>query len=108
LGLDLVEDDGDPTRLRVTVAEFRALDSAEDQHVLKVSEGKWASAYGRTFFFPYYGLAGLPGGSAGSSESARELQPGYHYLPTDDLSDRVPLGEVEVRRVEHLPAVSLS
>lgn len=102
VSLELVEDDGDPIRLRLTVAEFRALDSAEDQHVLKVSGGKWASAHGTTFSFPYYGLAELSGGSAGSA--AREVQPGYHYLPTDDLSDRVPLGEVEVRRGDQVHA----
>lgn len=102
VGLDLVEDDGDPIRLRVTVAEFRGLDSAEDEHVLPVSGGKWAGAHGRTFSFPYYRLAGLAGGSAGSA--ARELQPGFHYLPPDDMSDRVPLGEVEVRRGDQVHA----
>jgi sporulation protein YlmC with PRC-barrel domain len=102
VSLDLVEGDGDPIRLRVTVAEFRRLDSAEDEHVLQVSEGKWAAAHGRTFSFPYYRLAGMAGGSAGSA--ARELQPGYHYLPPDDMSDRVPLGEVDVRRGDQVHA----
>ena len=101
VSLDLVEEDGDPMRLRVTVAEFRGLDSAEDEHVLKVSGGKWAAAHGKTFSFPYYRLASLAGGSAGSA--AREVQPGYHYLP-DDISDRVPLGEVDVRRGDEVHA----
>jgi sporulation protein YlmC with PRC-barrel domain len=99
--LDLVEDDGDPIRLRVTAAEFRALDSAEDEHMLKVSGGKWAAAHGKTFSFPYYRMASLAGGSAGSA--SRELQPGYHYLP-EDVSDRVPLGEVDVRRGDQVHA----
>jgi sporulation protein YlmC with PRC-barrel domain len=102
VSLDLVEDDGDPIRLRVTVAEFRGLDSAEDEHVLPVSGGKWAAAHGKTFTFPYYRLAGMAGGSAGSA--ARELQPGPHYVPPDDTSDRVPLGEVEVRRGDQVHA----
>ncbi len=102
VALDLVEDDGDPIRLRVTVAEFHRLDSAEDEHVLQVSGGKWAAAQGRTFSFPYYRLAEMAGGSAGSA--ARELQPGYHYLPPDDMSDRVPLGEVDVRRGDQVHA----
>jgi sporulation protein YlmC with PRC-barrel domain len=102
VALDLVEHDGDPIRLRLTMAEFRGLDSAEDEHVLEVSGGKWASAHGKTFSFPYYRFAGLAGGSAGSA--AREVQPGYHYLPPDDLTDRVPLGEVDVRRGDQVHA----
>jgi sporulation protein YlmC with PRC-barrel domain len=102
VALDLVEDDGDPVRLRITVAEFNGSDPAEDEHVLKVSGGKWAAAHGSTFSFPYYRLSGLAGGSAGSA--AREVQPGYHYEPPDDLSDRVPLGEVEVRRGDQVHA----
>jgi sporulation protein YlmC with PRC-barrel domain len=101
VSLDLVEDDGDPIRLRVTTAEFRALDPAQDEHMLRVSGGKWAAAHGKTFSFPYYRLASLAGGSAGSA--ARELQPGYHNLP-DDISDRVPLGEVDVRRGDQVHA----
>src|SRR6185312_13866337 len=53
VALDVVEEDGDPIRLRLTVAEFRGLDSAADEHVLRISGGKWASAHGRTFSFPY-------------------------------------------------------
>jgi hypothetical protein len=102
VALDLVEDDGDPIRLRVTVAEFRGLDSAEDEHVLPVSGGKWAAAQGKTFSFPYYRLSAMAGGSEGSA--ARELQPGPHYVPPDDFSDRVPLGEVEVRRGDQVHA----
>jgi sporulation protein YlmC with PRC-barrel domain len=101
VSLDLVEDDGDPIRLRLTVAEFRALDSAEDEHMLRVSGGKWAAAHGKTFSFPYYRMAAMAGGSEGGA--ARELQPGYHYLP-DDVSDRVPLGEVDVRRGDQVHA----
>jgi sporulation protein YlmC with PRC-barrel domain len=101
--LELVESEGDPIQLRLTVAEFRRLDSAEDDQVLRVSGGKWAAAHGRTFTFPYYRLASLAGGSAGSA--AREVQPGYHYLSPDDMSDRVPLGEVEVRRGDEVHAV---
>jgi hypothetical protein len=102
VALDLVEDDGDPIRLRVTVAEFRGLDSAEDEHVLKVRGGKWAAAHGRTFSFPYYRLASMAGGSAGTA--AREVQPGLHRMAPDDTSDRVPLGEVEVRRGDQVHA----
>ena len=102
VSLDAVEHDGDPIRLRLTVAEFRGLDSAKDEHVLRVSGGKWASAHGSTFSFPYYRLASLAGGSAGSA--AREVEPGYHYLPPEDMSDRVPLGEVDVRRGDEVHA----
>jgi sporulation protein YlmC with PRC-barrel domain len=101
VALDLVEDDGDPIRLRVTVAQFRGLDPAEDEHVLQVSGGEWAAGEGKTFSFPYYRLAGMAGGSEGSA--AREAQPGTHYMP-DDTSDRVPLGEVEVRRGDQVHA----
>jgi sporulation protein YlmC with PRC-barrel domain len=102
VSFDLVEGDGDPIRLRTTVADFHRLDSAEDEHVLQVSGGKWAAAHGKTFSFPYYRLASLAGGSAGSA--AREVEPGLHYLPPDDMSDRVPLGKVEVRRGDQVHA----
>jgi sporulation protein YlmC with PRC-barrel domain len=101
VALDLVEDDGDPIRLRVTVAQFHGFDSAEDEQVLRVSGGEWAAAHGEAFSFPYYRLSELAGGSAGSADL--EVQPGYHYVP-DDMSDRVPLGEVEVRRGDQVHA----
>jgi sporulation protein YlmC with PRC-barrel domain len=101
VALDLVEHDGDPIRLRVTVSQFHGLDPAEEEHVVAVSGGNWAAGHGKTFSFPYYRLAGMAGGSAGSA--AREVQPGL-YVPPDETSDRVPLGEVEVRRGDQVHA----
>ncbi len=101
VALDAVEHDGDPIQLRLTVAEFRGLDSAADEQMLRVSGGRWAAAHGKTFSFPYYRLASGAGGSAGST--THEVQPGY-YLPPNDMSDRVPLGEVDVRRGDEVHA----
>jgi sporulation protein YlmC with PRC-barrel domain len=85
--IDLVESAEGEIRLRCTTAELRALDDAEEVRFLPGGVGTWGYTQDEMFSLPYYGLAG--GGSLG---------------PQPIISDRVPAGEVEVRRGDHVHA----
>lgn len=80
--VDLVEsEDGDRIRLRCTVASFRELDDAEDVQFLPPDTD--ALGYGEhALLWPYFSL-----GTSGTKS---------HHAPI--LTDRIPLGEVEVQR----------
>jgi sporulation protein YlmC with PRC-barrel domain len=85
--LDLVEATTGEVRLRCTRAEFEALDPAEDTQFVPGTIDYPAYGPEQVVFWPYY----AKGGSAG----------GRGDLVTRDA---VPLGEVEVRRGEHVHA----
>jgi sporulation protein YlmC with PRC-barrel domain len=89
--VELVEAvDGDQIRLRCNVARFRELDDAEDIQFLPGDTG--VLGYGPdAMTWPYYGL-GMP--LTGAHDAERE----------PILMDRVPLGEVEVRRGDQVHA----
>ena len=80
--VELVEAvDSDQVRLRCSTARFHELDDAEDIQLLPADTE--APGYGsQALTWPYYGL-GMP------------LSGGHHEAI---LTDRVPVGEVEVRR----------
>jgi sporulation protein YlmC with PRC-barrel domain len=88
--IDLVESAEGEIRLRCTTAELRALDDAEEVRFLPGGVGSWGYAQDQMFSLPYYGLAG--GGSLGMGGM------GVGAGPQPIISDRVPPGEVEVRR----------
>jgi hypothetical protein len=93
--LDVVESDGDPVRLKCTVAQFLGLDEGEETHFLPVADQTFGYAGGQAYHAPHYELemsAGVVGGGM------RDIA--YGHAPEHDLiaSDRVPVGEVEVRR----------
>jgi sporulation protein YlmC with PRC-barrel domain len=80
-------------RLRCTMAEFEKLDSAEETQFVPGTYGYAAYGPEQVVSWPYYGLGGvgLSGETiAGISQTA--------------VYDTVPLGEVEVRRGEHVHA----
>ena len=83
--LDLVDAVPGEVRLGCTVAEFEKLDSAEKTLFLPEFSGYGAYAPGQVMFWPYYGLM-LGNG------------------PEAVTYDTVPLGEVAVRRGEHVHA----
>lgn len=99
--VELVEDDGDPIRLRGTTADFQALDDAEETQLLPVSGDEWGSGGGQVYSLPYYGL-GVAGGIGAGGMGVAEL--GHHRTRQTIESDRVPVGEVEVRRGDHVHA----
>lgn len=99
--VELVEADGDEIPLCCSAADFQRLDDAEEMHVLPASGNVWGYSGGQASAWPYYGLGmggGLGAGMLGASGSG--LQDGPHLFVTD----RVPLGEVQVRRGDHVQA----
>jgi len=106
--IDLVSSSGTDIQLRCTLAEFEALEDAEETHFLAGARGQWGYAQDQMLSQPYYGLGmmgmggmgmgsmGMGMGGMGMGGMGGGLQP--------ITSDRVPVGEVEVRRGEHVHA----
>ena len=89
--LDLVDATTDEVRLRCTMAAFEKLDRAEETQFLPGSGAYAGYGTGQVISWPYYGLGGGTGLGMGS--------------PTPPLIvDKVPLGEVAVRRGEQVHA----
>jgi hypothetical protein len=94
--VDLVEAAAEEIRLRCSAAEFGALEDAEERHFLPEAGEEMGYGAGQAFAWPYYGLGGAMGGMGmGGMEMA---------TPVVLIDDRVPAGEVEVRRGEHVHA----
>jgi sporulation protein YlmC with PRC-barrel domain len=92
--VDLVDAAGDAIRLRCTRAEFERLDPAEETQFVPGTTGYGAYGPEQVVSWPYYGLGGSAGVSGG-------MLAGVSQTVTYDT---VPLGEVEVRRGEHVHA----
>jgi hypothetical protein len=82
-------------RLRCTKSEFHMLEDAEETQFLPGASGEWGYEQEQMLSLPYYRLAGSGMGMGGMGMGA-----GPHAI----TSDRVPVGEVEVRRGEHVHA----
>ena len=93
--IDLVEVTGEEIRLRCTMSEFEALEEADEISFTPGAGGKWG-------FGPSLG-SGLGGGLGGMGMVGMGMEnmgPG----PQAVASDRVPTGEVEVQRGDHVHA----
>lgn len=91
--IDLVDGTAEAIQLRCSISDFDALEEAEETHFLAGPTGQWAYAPGEMLAWPYYGLGmGMTGIS------------GLVAPPPMTIRDRVPVGEVEVRRGEHVHA----
>jgi sporulation protein YlmC with PRC-barrel domain len=96
--LDLVDATTGEIRLRCTMAEFEKLGSAEETQFIPGSSGYAAYGPEQVLSWPYYGL-GLGGvAMAGGMPTERAA------LSRTVTYDRLPLGEVAVRRGEHVHA----
>jgi sporulation protein YlmC with PRC-barrel domain len=88
----------DEVTLNCTTAEFGKLDPAEETHFLPGDPGDPAYGPGEALTWPYYSLVaegrGFGPGGLGVGEP----------LPLAVTYDKVPLGEVAVRRGEHVHA----
>jgi sporulation protein YlmC with PRC-barrel domain len=84
-------------RLNCTLAQFEQLDSAEETEFVPGTAGYAEYGAGQVLSWPYYNLSGGP---AIASESTIGLAGVSHVV----TYDRVPLGEVEVRRGEPVHA----
>ena len=94
--IELVDPATEEIRLRCSEAEFNALEDADERHFLPEASEAMGYGAGQAFAWPYYGLGGAMGGMGmGGIEMA---------TPMVIVDDRVPAGEVEVRRGEHVHA----
>jgi sporulation protein YlmC with PRC-barrel domain len=89
--LELVDASTGEIRLRVTSAAFDNLEEAEETEFLLGSSGYAGYGPGQVLSWPYYGLGGDMG--LGMGNVAQPI-----------IYDKVPLGEVAVRRGEHVHA----
>ncbi len=98
--IDLVDATAEEIRLRCSAAEFDALEEAEETHFLPEAGEHMGYGAGQARAWPYYGLGmgmgmGMGGIGTGGAGMAN---------PQVIVEDRVPVGEVEVRRGEHVHA----
>jgi len=90
--VDLVDSSGAQIRLSCTTAEFEQLDDAEETQFIPGAGGVPAYGPDQALSWPYYGLGPGLGGF------------GAEMAPMGVVYDTTPLGEVEVRRGEHVHA----
>lgn len=106
--VELLEANGDPVRLRCTRAQFEQLEDAQETHFLPVSGDQWGYGPGGAWAWPYYG-SGLAGGMGvgGMGRTVSGIGAGGMLggvEPQSVVSDRVPPGEVEIRRGDKVHA----
>ena len=90
----LVESSADGAiRLSCTKAEFDALEEAEETQFLAGAGADYGYGPGQVVSLPYFGLGGMGMGMGGTD-------PGPHVVVTD----RIPVGEVAVRRGDPVSA----
>jgi hypothetical protein len=96
--VELVDSTGETIRLRCASSEFEALEEAEETRFLPGASGAWGYGQGQMLSQPYYalGMGGMGMGGMGMG--------GLGVDPQAVTYDRVPAGEVEVRRGEHVHA----
>jgi sporulation protein YlmC with PRC-barrel domain len=94
--LDLVDDTTGEIRLRCTLAEFEQLGSAEETQFIPGSSGYASYGPEQVAYMPYYGL-GMAGGGMGVTPDMAGVSQTVTY-------DKVPLGEVAVRRDDQVHA----
>jgi sporulation protein YlmC with PRC-barrel domain len=89
--LELVDASTGEIRLRCTLDEFEKLDDAEETDFLLGTSGYAGYSPGQVLSWPYYGLGG-------------DMGLGIGNLAQPIIYDKVPLGEVAIRRGEHVHA----
>jgi sporulation protein YlmC with PRC-barrel domain len=99
--LGLIDAAPEEIRLHCTLAEFGQLDAAEETQFLPGGNGYGAYGPEQALFWPYYNL-GIGGGLADGMGTGMGV--GLENASRTVTSDKVPLGEVEVRRGDHVHA----
>jgi hypothetical protein len=97
----MVESTTDVVLLRCTTPEFEALADAEETQFLPGTADEWGYGPQDTFALPFYSLGGTDGGPLGP---VGLIGPSGVGGPQAFTVDRVPAGEVEVRRGERVHA----
>jgi hypothetical protein len=116
--IDLVESAAHEVRLRCSTSEFEALEEAEEKHLVQGAPGQWGYGQGQMLSLPYFmggvgmgmggmggmGIGGMGGMGMGGMGMRGMGMGGMGMGPQTTIEDRVPEGEVEVRRGEHVHA----
>jgi hypothetical protein len=92
--IELVDESVEEIRLRCSMNEFAGLEGAEETRFLTEASEQLGYGADEIFAWPYYGLGAGMGGMGGMGV---ESIPQFVY-------DRVPVGEIEVCRGEHVHA----
>ncbi len=98
--IDLVDTTAEEIHLRCSAAEFDALEDAEETHFLLEGSEQPGYGYGEVLAWPYYGLGMGMGMGTGTGMGGV----GMAGAPPFVSYDRVPVGEVDIRRGEHVHA----
>ena len=98
--VELVEGAGEVVSLSCTRAEFEKLEEAVEREFLPAPPGDWGYRPGEMLALPYFGAVGFGAGGPVLDVGAGMLDPG----PRTVTYDRVPVGEVEVRRGDQVHA----
>lgn len=93
--ISLVDSAADQLQLRCSTAEFDALEDAEESKFLPVANGIWGYGGEQMLSLPYYRLQLRRWAKGGT---------GLGSDPQVSIYDRVPQGEVQVRRGQHVHA----
>ena len=101
--VDLVDSAGQEIRLRCSTAEFDALEHAEETQFLPGASGQWAYRPEQMLSWPYYGL-GMGGMGMGGMGTDSMGMGNTNVGPQVVSRDHIPVGEVQVRRGEHVHA----
>lgn len=99
--IDLVDAADAEIRLRCSATEFDALEGAEETHFLPETGQGMGYEDGQALAWPYYGLGGTVGGMGMGAIGVGGAAMAGPQLVVDD---RVPAGEVAVRRGESVHA----
>ena len=95
--INLVVSTTDGIALACTTAEFEKLDEAEETQFISGGSGQSGYEQDQMLSWPYYGLGAGAAYGIGGMGMMRDAD-----RPVVVTTDRVPLGEVEVRRGEHV------
>jgi sporulation protein YlmC with PRC-barrel domain len=93
--------------LNCTAKEFDALEQAEETDFVPGAQGKWGYGQEQMLSFPYFGhgLGTMSLGELGAGMLSMGINsPGMTTEPQSITRDRVPVGEVAIRRGEHIHA----
>ncbi len=86
-------------RLRCTLTQFEGLDDAEETKFLPGASGQWGYQQDQMLSMPFFGLRGVGMGMGGMGMGGMGMGGmGMGGGPLAVTSDKVPAGEVEVRR----------
>jgi sporulation protein YlmC with PRC-barrel domain len=107
--IDRVASTGKELRLLCTKAQFGVLEAAEETEFLPGASGDWGYEQDQMLSLPYFrlgsmGIAMGGVGSVGTGATGMPLMDVGAIHPRVITTERVPAGEVEVRRGEHVHA----